>query len=536
MEKPFPEGRAWCFLVLLYVGLRVAVLFSSPGFLYAEEEIYNAALALDVLGPDPVHRLFDYQYQDFDGGTLVMSLLYVPVGLVFGATWFTYKGLAIAVGLVGLWAWASVLRRTHGLMCALLACLLLAASTPVFTTYGLLLWGTHTEASVLAVLCLLLCTHALEDPVPRSWVLALGALCGFGIYFIYSFVLVLVVVLFLFLLARGTRRALPWLLTGALLGFSPWLLRRGLTGDPFVLQIQGGELGTLLFSRPLGDWLPSLLTTPFDHPMWSPAFDQPFMSEGARLTELVAGLLRTLLWLPLLALGPLAWRDRRQGSPRWIPEAFVALLALLIVLTYCLSTQQLPRYLVGLFPLLCVALPMALSSIPDRSRKLGVALCVGAATVGLVDHHKLLRSGALLSPPPRIELSDWRRLGMSRAGIDMGAWEAAHLPGILGYLGQPPDRDRDAGFAMAFHKGGPFETRDRNHYDNERIYTGAYLRERLRDPDRNYREIARGFGHGMLVRCHGESDCAQKAFSASDSLAPDFVLGVDAMARVFEGL
>jgi hypothetical protein len=118
---------------------------------------------------------------------------------------------------------------------------------------------------------------------------------------------------------------------------------------------------------------------------------------------------------------------------------------------------------------------------------------------------------------------------MARAGIDMGAWEAAHLPGILDYLDQPAQKDRDAGFAMAFHKGGPFETRDRNHYENARIYTGAYLRERLRDPDRNYGEIARGFGHGMLVRCHGDTDCAKGAFSLTDALAADFLLGVQAM-------
>ena len=381
MGKPFSEGRAWWLLVFLYVGLRVAVIFSSPGFLYAEEEIYNAALALDILGPELVGSLFDYQYQDFDGGTLVMSLLYVPVGLIFGATWFTYKALAIALGLGGLWAWGTVLRRSHGPRCALLGCLLIAAGTPVFTTYGLLLWGTHTEASILAVCCLWLCTRALDNPpeISRPWVLALGALCGFGVYFIYSFVLVLAVVLLLFLMTPGGRRGLPWLLAGALVGFSPWLWRRGLTGDPFVMQVQGGALGTLLFSRPLGDWLPALIAAPLEHPMWSPAFDQPFLAGGARLSAIVAGLLRALLWIPLLALGGLAWRNRRLGSSRWIPEAFVSLLALFTLLTYSLSSQQLPRYLVGLFPLLCVALPMALASCPGRWQKGGVALCIGAA-------------------------------------------------------------------------------------------------------------------------------------------------------------
>ena len=135
-EVPTRRGRRrWIALavaLLLFVGLRAAWCWLQPSELYFSEEYIQLRLAALVWGEDEAWEglldeppsqgldperpfdLFDFQYHPHEGGTLVVSLLLVPIVGVTGLGELPVKLLSILLGLATAIAWVGLLRRLHG--------------------------------------------------------------------------------------------------------------------------------------------------------------------------------------------------------------------------------------------------------------------------------------------------------------------------------------------------------------------------------------------------------------------------------------
>ena len=70
-------------LLLLYLTVRLVILFSAIDKVHLDEELYRGNIAKEVIS-GPVLPFLDYQRSEYEGGTLVMGLLAVPFFLIFG--------------------------------------------------------------------------------------------------------------------------------------------------------------------------------------------------------------------------------------------------------------------------------------------------------------------------------------------------------------------------------------------------------------------------------------------------------------------
>ncbi len=266
------EASLRAFLIVLvalavFVLLRVALITGAPTQLHHPEEIVNLRLAAAVLGEDgawpvelaavpepppesipPETSFFDYQFQDFDGGTLVVSVLLVPIAGVFGLTQTTVKIGAVLWALAIALAWLALLGRllgTAGTLAATAAFVCLPV--PAFLL-SCIHWGNHFESALFPPLILLLLVEAgRAEELPRRLGLAAGAglLAGFGTWFSLLNLLpaVLAAGALVALMGRGALLGLPAYGAAAAVGFSPWLGRNELGGS---VEAQGRSVPDLL--------------------------------------------------------------------------------------------------------------------------------------------------------------------------------------------------------------------------------------------------------------------------------------------------
>ncbi len=174
-------------LCALAFSLRIALYCAPPPELLPDaraawEEIHRGTTAREFLR-GPLLAPIDYQINGYWGGSLVVSLLAVPLYAVFGpqllvlrATTFLFSGIGIAALFV-------LLDRFHGRHAAWIGGALYALAPPGFALSGACAWGTHVEGHALA---LLMCALVMRRDAQRWRLgaeLALGAMMGFCVYF-----------------------------------------------------------------------------------------------------------------------------------------------------------------------------------------------------------------------------------------------------------------------------------------------------------------------------------------------------------------
>lgn len=75
-------------LVVAFLLMRLLFLSSNIHLLYSHNEAFRAKLATDVLilqkGWHIFDNIFEYQYSPFHGGSLIVSILYLPFAYVLG--------------------------------------------------------------------------------------------------------------------------------------------------------------------------------------------------------------------------------------------------------------------------------------------------------------------------------------------------------------------------------------------------------------------------------------------------------------------
>ena len=427
--------------------LRLFLCIALPTQLYHPEEIVNLRLAASLLGEerawaaaqipapeqpppspgglsDEGSSLFDYQYQAWDGGTLVAALILVPIAALLGLTTTSVKAAAILWSLGVMAAWIALMRRLWGTPGALwTAAAFVGVPVPYLITSSIF-WGNHSESALFLPLVFLLALRT-NDQLPASkaasWSLLTGLVAGFGCYFSLLNLLPLGLLALGLPLIFGLRRsylALPFGL-GAGLGFLPWLGRNAaaLSGEGGGITAQNTSIGAILRgaevdSTPLlrlfETW-PRYATWDI-HGAWSPDGTIQVLLDSAPRVGLA---LSAALWLIFVAQGLVRAPAAERPLLRQRLLLLVVLLTSYISLTWLLDRSFLiaDRRLSALYPMASILLIGGLLSFPHEvSSRLGALTrrVAAVAVAGLL----LLQLGATLQlisswDRPSLALQPW---------------------------------------------------------------------------------------------------------------------------------
>lgn len=190
------------------------------------EEVMRGNAALDFQN-GRLLPLLDYQTNHFSGGSLVVSILAVPLFLVFGPVFPVLRlvSLCFSIPLVALMF--VLVDRWKGRRAAWTATLLIAFAPPGYQFLNCTVYGTHLEGN-LVTLALVFLYLAWRERVRPSWraTFVLGLASGFAVWFGYGQCVVLSVLIAIEWAASGWRalwrHALP-LVTGFVVGLGPWI-------------------------------------------------------------------------------------------------------------------------------------------------------------------------------------------------------------------------------------------------------------------------------------------------------------------------
>ncbi len=218
-------------LIILFLIIRLAVLFTALDKLYEPEELYRGTIAREIIhGPlIPLWDYLDYKVEYFPGGTLVVGILAVPFFFLFGQTYIALKLVGLSFSLFTFVCWFLFLDRFFSRRAAVLSALLFIFPMPFYTKSSLVTWGSHPEANLFAILGLyvfyvIFLNNQGQD---RKQFLFLGAISGFGLWFIQTYLVALLFIFtawFIFDKRLFLRKAFFIFCAGFSLGFSPGIL------------------------------------------------------------------------------------------------------------------------------------------------------------------------------------------------------------------------------------------------------------------------------------------------------------------------
>ena len=529
-------------LVGLFVLARLLLNLAAPTQLYHSEEYVNLRLAAALLGdeqtwpvppPEPampwfLGDIFDYQYQDFDGGTLVASFVLVPLAAVFGLGVFTMKTGALLWALATLLLWVAVGRRLFGVDGGLwMAVALLAAPAP-WLIMSSIHWGNHAESAVFPPLVLLLLLMASDRK--RWWTalllaIAAGLLAGLGAWFSLLNLLPVALIAGLLPLVLGWRTlaALPLFVGATAVGFLPWLGRNH-SLSPSGIGAQGTSLPDLLQSlgRPgatqggaevLAVWprfafwkLPGL---------WSwPEALQPAVDLLCRVGVAAGAVCGLVLSLVLLARGPDRLAARRRLFVLGVAIGSCLALPLLLDSAWEIQDRRLaPVYVFGQ-----ALLAIGLASLWRRP---GLGRIASLVAAGLLLLPNIVGQVGLIASwdRPNDGLRPWLHFALpadhprqrKEAGVpNLASHEVARFNRVLDELLRSSSnggRNELRGFSLAFSSGGGGQGAGALHRYPPACPTLEMLDKA--GPSSIYMEPqARALGMGLAIRCSDQPEDA----------------------------
>ena len=319
-------------LLLMAVALRAAVAWNHAVVLNEPEEFLNLRLGRQLMAGLELGPLSRYWYTGVGGpgggGTLFLSMLYVPVITVFGGGFLTLRLMAILWAVAGVLLVAGISRELFGPKAGIFGLAVAGlAAPPAWLGFGTMARGNYVEAAILSLLAIwsflrLARQVGLDGPPQdsgpafRSKPHLLALLCGWALGFSVAFwpsalatTLLLGPGVILWVLWRRRFSLLLPLGLGLGLAFLPFAL--GL-GPPESVEgpIGGREVRMTLqavLARP--DLWPSIVegslgALPILGTPRTPAAGWALPWQGA-----LEPTLRGILWISFpLALVPVAWR------------------------------------------------------------------------------------------------------------------------------------------------------------------------------------------------------------------------------------
>jgi len=424
--------------------------------LYDTEELFTATAAQSIrlrLGLP----LSTGRYYAHSNGSLLVTLLAVPVFAVAGPHYLAFKIIPLAITLLGGMCWFMVVRLWWGRRAAWLFGLLYLFAPSMFVRTALIAKGDHAEAMAIVGAILLLASRAaLAADVGRAlrWAFACGCLTGLGAFATYSTLPAPIGVAIVALILTRLRPRRLWLALGAGLavGLVPWAIALAASSGS-SLQIYGHSMAASPGVAVGFERLKLLLTRGF-----LAGYDLP----GGLTVRAMAG----HLWGLVVVAGWITLGLRRRDG------AALAVLAATAVhlLAFCLRAPDASsRYLMPVYPLLLVAVvTLAVrgrsegdDATPDRAtpvRRWAVAFSVVLGALGLVGQVAAVADSRFPALRGPLRATDWRLFG-EVAGKYLTVEQVTELPddlrpyfwvhvGKRAYLLEPRERWRElAGLA-----------------------------------------------------------------------------------------
>lgn len=236
-------------LTLLFAAFQLLFLASNMVYLYSYDDSLNMRLASDILiAKKPlsavIGNITDYQVPDYRGGSLVISILYVPFAYLLGVNSFSLKLTALAFYLSSFILWYIFLNRAFGRKSAVLFAALSIFGTPVLNMWSLLACGNYVQLEPFVVLgLLLLCSLLNRQPISSNrQAFFLGVLCGFSLYFEYQYLIAIMTFIILWQIKDKkfySNRVFFIFTSGFIIGFLPWLITHLSGGTSYGIRGYG---------------------------------------------------------------------------------------------------------------------------------------------------------------------------------------------------------------------------------------------------------------------------------------------------------
>lgn len=212
-------------LVLLYLSVRLMVLFCATDRVTLDEELYRGNIAKELIS-GPAFPFFDYQRSEYEGGSLVSGVLALPFFLLFGAKLLSLKLVVLSVGTGIFILWYLFLDRFFSRRVAVWTSLLLIFLPPVWIKGSLCSFGAQYETIFFNILALSIFYQIFFLEKKKVLFGLLGAVCGFGLFFHYSFLpTLLTIILFWYIFDKKFFLKNDFFIfaAGFLTGFAPWI-------------------------------------------------------------------------------------------------------------------------------------------------------------------------------------------------------------------------------------------------------------------------------------------------------------------------
>ncbi len=393
--------------------------YQGPGRpLYDREELYTATAA-EAIRMGLGLPLDTYRFMAYGSGSLLISLLAVPIYILFGPHYLAFKIIPLLVTLVGGLAWWRVVHAWAGARAGRLFGLLYLFGPSVLVRTALISKGDHPEAMAIIGVVLWTLTRAAFAPTARAqrrWAFAGGILTGLGVYVTYSTVPPLAGALLGALVLTRLRPLGPWAYgsVGLVIGLVPWLIVVQQTGGS-ALRIYDAGLADAGLLTEAGHRLKILLTSGFfSH------YDLP----GGELPRRLGGLLFTLAvvasWIGLLR------QLRRPVAPVTPVAVLTALATLSFLAAFCLRAPDASsRYLLPGYPLLLI--PIAIWASGAAARRVGLAAAGVLIALGLIAQVASVADSRFAALRAPLRGTDWPLLG-EIAGQKLTPDQIARLP------------------------------------------------------------------------------------------------------------
>jgi 4-amino-4-deoxy-L-arabinose transferase-like glycosyltransferase len=372
--------------------------------LYDREELYTGTAAEAIRTGLPL-PLSTYRFMPYGSGSLLLSLLAVPVYALLGPHYLAFKLIPLLLTALGGWLWFLTVRHWLGPRAAALFGGLYIAAPAVLVRTALIAKGDHPEAMALIGGVLFLATRALaaiEESNRARWAMAAGLLTGIGVYVTYSTVPVLAAVALVALMRTRLRPQRAWAHFGAGLaaGLLPWAA--------FLISTSGQAL--LVYGRAPGAGIDAAESWSRVRQLIGSGFMAGYDFPRAGLRTLAA-----LVWLAAVSAGWITLIRARRTA-----VALAILIGTLVhLLTFVfLAPDASSRYLIPCYPLLLVAaVAFALPAIapPDapagRLRRAGALALIVLVAIGLGSQAWAIQDSRFVALRRPLAGTDWPLLG-----------------------------------------------------------------------------------------------------------------------------
>lgn len=263
-------------IIALFLCIRLIIIFFGSSQFFCESELYRGTIAHEIL-TNKGWPIWAYQNEPHTGGSLIASLLIIPFFVLFPENLITVKIVALLLSLLTL---LCVYYFTYHCLnkpqVAFLTLLWFTFAPPMYLVHSTILMGEHYESQLFVFISFILFYKMTNPQISsiKKFVLTalLGGICGFSLYFSYTFLIALITCLlawfFIDKLFFLRRNFLAFLIC-AIIGFIPHFLYN------HALKFSGGTIyGKSVFDHinvsysALAERLHFLLTFYWPHGLW----------------------------------------------------------------------------------------------------------------------------------------------------------------------------------------------------------------------------------------------------------------------------